>query len=74
MEITLIFKRDVQGIYGMKYQKGEEKKYHPWCCEWQGMSEPERVDKGIFVECFGQGEFNVFNRADVTPIINCKAS
>ena len=63
MKIKLRFKRDIGS-----HKKGDEKTYYPWGFNWQGMSEPERVDKGIFVECFGQGEFSVYRRQDVTPI------
>ena len=63
MKIKLRFKRDIGSN-----KKGDEKTYYPWKCNWQGMSEPERVDKGIFVECFGQGEFSVYRPKDVTPI------
>ncbi len=38
---------------------GDMVTYHPWPHEWQGMSEPERVAKGIYINCYGQGEFEV---------------
>ena len=33
--------------------------YIPWDHEWQGMIEQERVKDGLFVHCFGHGEFEV---------------
>jgi hypothetical protein len=56
----LRFLRDVRGCYNVIFLKGTTKVYSPWLFEWQGMTEPERVQKGIFVECHGMGEFDVF--------------
>ena len=67
-EIELKFLRDHRGCYGNIFKFGTIHKYRPWLFEWQGMSEPERVKKGIFVECHGQGEFDVFTKDDVVMI------
>jgi hypothetical protein len=39
---------------------GDAYEYSPWPHVWQGMTEPERINKGIYVECYGHGEFVVF--------------
>jgi hypothetical protein len=50
-------KRDKAGI--VSRSKGELVFYKPWDYEWQGMTEKQRVDKGIFVNCFGHGKLEV---------------
>jgi len=62
------FIKDTKGIYNAFFQKGSAIKYLPWKFEWQGMTEPERVEKGIFVHCHGHGEFDVFTKEDVILI------
>tara|TARA_R110000822_G_scaffold100746_1_gene226529 strand:- start:51 stop:248 length:198 start_codon:yes stop_codon:yes gene_type:complete len=49
--------RNKRGI--VNRSKGEILFYNPWDYEWQGMTEQQRVDKGIYVNCFGHGEFEV---------------
>ena len=49
--------RDKRGI--VNRSKGELLFYKPWDYEWQGMTEQQRVSKGIYVNCFGHGEFEV---------------
>mgnify|MGYP003646230609 FL=1 len=49
--------RDKQGIVNRR--NGELLFYKPWDYEWQGMTERQRVDKGIYVNCFGHGDFEV---------------
>lgn len=44
--IYLRFKRDVRGIYNTLFPVGTIMPYTPWPGVWQGMSEPERVEKG----------------------------
>ena len=56
----LRFTKDVIGIYNEFHPKGSVIEYHPWMFAWQGMTEAERVGKGIFVECSGMGEFDVY--------------
>ena len=51
--------------HGVPYKVGDVKDYYPWDCEWQGMTEPARVTEGIFIECHGHGEFDVFRLDDV---------
>jgi hypothetical protein len=41
-------------------RRGETFEYAPWDFEWQGMQEEERIAKGIFVKCYGHGEFDVY--------------
>ena len=66
--MKLKFKRFHRGCYNDEYEKGKIIEYHPWDFEWQGMTEPERVKKGIFVHCYGMGEFDAFKKEDVEPI------
>ena len=60
---TLTMKRDKQGIISRK--KGDKINYKPWHNCFQGLSEQERVDIGMFVHCYGQGEFEVLTNNDV---------
>lgn len=46
---------DIDGFINRK--AGDEFYYSPWNFEWQGMSENERLQKGLFIHCFGHGEF-----------------
>lgn len=55
--MKLCMKNDTPGIVPRK--AGDIIDYHPWASEWQGMDEPARVAKGIFVLCHGMGEFEV---------------
>ena len=66
--MNIEFIKDTVGIYNVKFSKGTIKKYFPYHSEWQGMTEPERVYKGIFVECHGHGEFDVFRSDVVRPV------
>ena len=52
--------KDAVKCYGELYPKGKIFDYSPWNHKWQGMSEKERYEKGIFVHCHGMGEFDVF--------------
>ncbi len=65
------FLRDVRGCYGRVFKKGEIHEYKPWGHEWHNKSEAQRLNEGIFVECHGQGEFDVFYPADVVVISKC---
>lgn len=58
--MKLRFVKDTTGIYNHSFKKGEIIEYKPWNFIWKNMTEEERVKKGIFVFCYGQGEFNVF--------------
>jgi len=58
--MELKFLRNVLGIYNTQFKEGEIKKYYPWHFIWHGMTESERVNNGIFLECAGQGEFDIF--------------
>ena len=64
----LKFLKTVRGCYGVEFPVGKIKQYYPWDSVWQGMTEPERVAKGIFVECHGMGEFDVFRDGDVEVV------
>jgi hypothetical protein len=66
--MKLRFNQDKTGIYGVQYKKGDELAYTPYQNTWQGMTEPERVEKGIFVICYGHGEFNVFKDGAVSIV------
>lgn len=55
--------RDINGIITRK--AGDVIDYTPWPHEFQGLSEPERADEGLFVHCFGHGEFEVLTVDDV---------
>lgn len=67
--MKLRFKRYHRGFGGDEYQEGEIIDYRPWKHEWQGMTEPERVEKGLFIHCYGMGEFDVFREDDVEPLV-----
>jgi len=66
--VELKFLRAVRGCYGVEFPAGTTKQYYPWNSEWQGMTEPERVARGIFVECHGMGEFDVFRNGDIEVV------
>ena len=67
--MQLKISKDVYGIVSRK--KGEIIKYKPWPHEWQGMTEKQRVSSGLFVHCFGQGEFEVLrDGVDVEVVIS----
>lgn len=51
---------DRTGLYNRQFKAGDVVDYGSWDFEWQGMTEAERVEQGIFVHCHGQGEFEVF--------------
>lgn len=53
LEVT----KHIKGI--VNRAKGDLIDYYPWDFKWQGMTEPERVEKGIYVICYGHGEFEV---------------
>lgn len=61
----LKFLRDVTGCYGIKFRKGQVIKHRQWDHTHQGLSMADRESKGIFVECHGHGEFDVFTKDDV---------
>jgi hypothetical protein len=64
----LMLKRDVRGCYGRLFESGSIIDYCPWAHEWQGKPESQRVREGIFVFCYGQGEFDVFHPDDVSIV------
>jgi hypothetical protein len=69
----LMFIKDTPKIYGLPaYKKFEIIKYKKWDYDWQGMSEKTRVKNGIFVRCWGMGEFEVFRLGvDVAIVPYC---
>lgn len=67
--MILKFIKDTTGIYDVLYKKDQEKTYYPWPHEWQGMTEKKRVKQGIFVECHGHGEFDVFRKGIDVDVI-----
>lgn len=58
--MKLEFLKDTTGIYCIRFLTGQRIEYHPWPHDWQGMTEEERVKKGLFVYCRGHGEFDKF--------------
>lgn len=66
--MKLRFKKDHVGYYDELFKKGQIREYKPWPRVWQRMTEQERVAKGIFVECYGMGDFNVFRPDDVEVV------
>ena len=66
--MKLLFKKETRGIYYKHWDRGDVISYYPWDGVWQGMTEQERVEKGIFVHCQGQGEFDVFTLDNVIPL------
>jgi hypothetical protein len=67
--MKLKFIKTVTGCYNEIYRKDDIIEYSPWNHYWQDMSEQERVSKGIYIHCHGQGEFDVFNSTEVTPVV-----
>lgn len=65
--MKLIAIKNIKGLDN--YSIGEEVKYIPWKHKWQGMTEPERVKKGIFVNCYGMGMFSVFRDGEDVGIL-----
>lgn len=64
--MNLEFLKNVEGCFNEIHEKGSVIIYKPWDYKWQGMTEQERIPKGIFVHCHGMGEFDLFNEgADV---------
>ena len=63
-KMQLLFNEDFNGFE--RHKKGDIIYYTPWYHQWQGMSEPKRIEKGIFVRCLGHGEFDVFR----TPMVS----
>ena len=55
--MILTFLRDIDGIVARK--SGDSIEYEPWDFEWQGISELDRIKMGLYVQCFGQGEFEI---------------
>jgi hypothetical protein len=49
--------KDIDGIVTRK--KGDVIEYYPWDSIWQSLDEPSRVAKGLFIHCYGMGEFEV---------------
>ena len=56
----LEFIKDTPGIYGKVYKKGEIIEYIPWNYEFHDMDEVTRIKNGIYVHCYGHGEFDRF--------------
>jgi hypothetical protein len=48
---------------------GDVVEYEPWPHKWQGMGEGERLKNGIFIKCFGHGEFEVLRLREDVDII-----
>jgi len=65
--IKLKFIKDHCGYWNKIYKTGDVIDYTPWDHEFQGISESDRVKKGIFVHCYGNGDFDVFNADMVEP-------
>jgi hypothetical protein len=63
-QIKLKFLKEFRGLYGTTYDKGKIIDYFPFNHAYHGMTEKERVEKGIFVTCHGNGEFNCFKESE----------
>lgn len=63
--INLLFIKKHVGLMGTVYLPGKIIEYSPWNFDFQDMKEHERVKKGIFVHCYGMGEFDVFTKKTV---------
>lgn len=59
MKLKMI--KDVKGM--VERVEGEVFDYNPWNFEFQGKTEPQRVSEGLFVHCYGMGEFEVLREA-----------
>ncbi len=60
--IKLIMLRDIRGI--VNRMAGDIVEYYSWPYEWQGMTEEQRVAEGLYVICFGHGEFEIIKVPD----------
>ena len=59
--------KDIKGIVERK--KGDIINYIPYKPMWQDMNEEERIQKGIYVICYGMGEFEVLKEG--VDVIYC---
>lgn len=50
-------------------KKGEKINYNPWPYEWRGMNESERRERGLFVFCYGMGDFQIFKEGIDVKIV-----
>ena len=67
--MKLQFIKETQGIYDRVYHIGEVIQYRPWEFEWQGMKEQDRIAQGIFIHCFGMGEFERYDKGIDVEVI-----
>lgn len=65
LEMKIKLLKDYSGH--REYKAGEILDYEPWPHEWRSMSEPERVAKGIYVYCYGHGDFHAF---EAEPVVD----
>jgi len=66
--MNIKFKKRVIGCYNIVYEKDSVIDYKRWDNNWRGMSEQERVEKGVFAVCYGHGEFDVFDSSQVEVV------
>ena len=71
--INLRFIKDTIGSYNDLFEEGTIIPYDKWDYEWQNMTEPERVKKGIFVHCQGMGDFDVFRVGKDVEIVSSES-
>jgi hypothetical protein len=57
--MKLRFIKDCRVVSGV-HEEGKTVSYSPWDGLWQMMTEPERLQRGIFVHYFGPGDYEVF--------------
>jgi len=71
-KITLTFINDCPD-WIVTRNKGDKVEYVPWDYEWQGLSGSERVKRGLYIHCYGMGEFEVLREGiEVTSKPLCK--
>lgn len=56
-KVKLTFLKDIDGVVTRK--TGDTIVYEPYNKKFQSKTESERVDAGMFVHCYGHGEFEV---------------
>lgn len=70
MNIQLQTIKDISGIVCRK--RGDIFPYNPWNFQWQGIGEKDRVAQGLFIHCYGQGEFEVLRDGQDVKRIEAK--
>ena len=68
--LKLRFLKDCDGYLPNEYKKGQIINYRPWNYEFNRMSESERIEKGLFVFCYSQGDFACFKKGIDVEVVN----